>query len=121
MVNMTGNPQEELTPWFFIKTAFWIVVAGGFFVFVLAGIENIGGSARVPWFVAIFYYIGGKWTVALVSGLLAILAVAEAIRLWRKKRAAKGSDSQAQESLAEPTNAKSELDVDSLPRFPGQT
>ena len=49
------------------------------FYSALSGVEAGGHGVRVPWYIAVVYYIGGKWVLiipfAIVGLLFAFLAI----------------------------------------------
>jgi hypothetical protein len=53
------------------------------FYHVLSDVEEGTGNARVPWYIALTYYIGGKWALvgplAVVSGLFGLMSIHQLI------------------------------------------
>src|SRR5262245_12382506 len=58
-----------MTPWQAVLFGLGCLGLGAVFFFLIHFLEVSGGSARVHWLVALSYYIGGKWTVAVLFGL----------------------------------------------------
>jgi MFS-type transporter involved in bile tolerance (Atg22 family) len=85
---------EDEAPMSPLAAIFWgvvILAVAGVAFYGLWSLEAQGGSARVPWWVALLYYVGGKWTVGIGLGLLGLLVigmgVAELVSPARKQEA----------------------------------
>lgn len=70
---MSDDEEVDVTWW---KTLLWglgVLAFGAFLFWYLSHLEDTGGAGRVPWYVAILYYVGGKWTVAAGAGLISLV------------------------------------------------
>jgi hypothetical protein len=77
-----SDSEEHLAPWQAILYGFFMLVVGVGLFLLLSGMESSGQGGRAHWLVALLYYIGGKWTVAGLFGLAALVLFVVAYRAY---------------------------------------
>ncbi len=85
MTEPTPEPSpksETLSPGATIGVGLGILGFAALLFFILMGVENTGDSLRVPWWLAVVYWIGGKWTVGIGLGAFGLLVVGCGIWEW---------------------------------------